>query len=825
MNNGAPPIPQTLYAEVILPIAAPRVYTYQVPAQFQDQITPGMRVEVNFGKTRLYTAVVRRLFTEIPEHLRPKPILDLIDDFPLIHPLQLDFWDWIAQYYLCQLGEVMLAAMPNALRPGSETKITLHPHADEVWETLNDRAYIVAQALQHRHELTLTDVQEILALKSVGKVIKELMLSKVIQLREEIKETFTPKKVLTVQWAAEYQLAASNRKEAFEATAKAPKQTELLLAFVTLERQQNVITRAELLKKANVSAAALEGLVAKKILQVTEREQSRLKFSEEDTGQWPPLSPAQQVALEEIRHCFSAKSTVLLRGITGSGKTRIYLELIQEQLDAGKQVLYLLPEIALTTQMVGRLHAFFGSTMVVYHSRFNQSERVELWQSVSRNEAKLVVAARSGLFLPFAQLGLVIVDEEHDASFKQFQPNPRYHARDAAIWLGTKAGAQVLLGTATPSLETWWNAEQGRYGKVTLTERFGQVALPEIQIVNLKAEAKNKRLHQHFSATLLEVMEQTMAAGEQILLFQNRRGYSPQLWCKTCDWHGKCIHCDVTLTYHKAAHQLRCHYCNYHLPMPSLCPACGSNALHLKGFGTEKIEDEIKIYFPDARISRLDFDTTRGKDAYAQILEAFDQKEIDILVGTQMVTKGLDFENVGLVGILSADHLLSMPDYRATERAYQMMTQVAGRAGRHKKQGTVILQAFDTQHPVIREVRENDFEGFARRELAERKQFLYPPYVRMIKITCGHSTEVKAEEAAKWLALQLQTVYGPYLLGPAEPPIKFLRGMYLRDLLLKLPRKNGVLQEAKSKMQQLFHNMAQDKAFSSIRITVDVDPI
>lgn len=825
MNTGAYPSSPILYAEVILPIAAPLVYTYQVPEILQASIAPGMRVEVSFGKTRLYTAVVKKLLTEAPSHLNPKPILDIIDEQPLIHPLQLEFWDWISQYYVCQPGEVMLAAMPNALRPGSETIITLHPQAEESWEELNDKAFVIAQALQHRHELTLSDVQEILALKSVGKVIKELLLLKVIQLREEIKESFTPKKVLVVEWTADYQSSNAQKKEAFEATTKAPKQTELLLAFVTLERQQSVITRAELLKKANVSAAALEGLVDKKILQVVEKEQSRLKFSEEDEGAWPPLTPAQQIAMKEVNNSFTDNNTVLLHGITGSGKTRLYLDLIQEHLKAGQQVLYLLPEIALTTQMVGRLHAFFGSSMVVYHSRFNQSERVELWQSVSRNEAKLIVSARSGLFLPFAKLGLIIVDEEHDSSYKQFQPNPRYHARDAAIWLGNKAGAKVLLGSATPGLETWWNAEQGKYGKVHLKERYGQIDLPEIHLVNLKAEAKNKRLHQHFSKTLLESIEQTIAAGEQVLLFQNRRGYSPQLWCKTCDWHGKCIHCDVTLTYHKAAHQLRCHYCNYHLPMPSLCPACGSNALHLKGFGTEKIEDEIKIYFPDARISRLDFDSTRGKHAYAQILEAFEQKEIDILVGTQMVTKGLDFENVGLVGILSADHLLAMPDYRASERAFQMMTQVAGRAGRHKKQGKVILQAFDTQHPVIREVIANDFNAFARRELSERKQFLYPPYVRMIKITCSHSAESKAEEAAKWLGLQLQTTYGPYLLGPAEPPIKFLRGMYLRDLLLKLPRKKGVLTEAKQQMQALFNAMAQDKAFSAVRITVDVDPL
>ena len=856
MENFHPVPASSTFADVILPLAAPKPYTYAVPEELVAQLQTGVRVEVQFGGNKLYAGLVLKVHRQMPAH-RVKSILSVIDDEPILNEKTLEFWKWLADYYCCSLGEVMDAALPANLKLASERRLTLSPIYDGNFTGLNDKEFLIAEALSIQETITIDDVRKILNQKSVIHVIKRLLEKKVIYLYEEMEEKYKPKKVACVRLLEPYRSNQELLQEAFEMCARAMRQTEALLAFVQLARQQQAgdggVLRSEVYKKAGVDSSVLHAMAKKGIFELYEREVSRLGGYEEDLSEIDELAEQQVKALDEIRSHFTEKNVVLLHGVTGSGKTRVYVELIREAIERGEQVLYLLPEVALTTQIISRLQKNFGDQIAVYHHRITHNERVELWHSVRQSNSlqsgspetgfglptdglrteglktaglqNCILGARSALFLPFENLSLVIVDEEHDSSFKQNDPAPRYNGRDAAIYLAHLHGAKVLLGTATPSLESYQNVKAGKYGLVEMTERFGGIEMPEIVVVDAKEEAKLRKLQSHFTSVLLDELKAAMERGEQAILFQNRRGYAPTLRCTTCGWHSECLHCDVSLTYHKFRNNLQCHYCGYQIELAKTCPACGSIELKLQGFGTEKIEDELKIYFPDASIGRMDYDAVRTKDAHARIINDFEEKRLDILVGTQMVTKGLDFENVGVVGVISADQLLQFPDFRSGERGFQLITQVAGRAGRRGKRGKVIVQAMNVAHPVIREVLDNDFHTFFNREIMERKSFGYPPFARLIKITLKHKKPDVLNRGSKVFANVLKNKLGKRVLGPSVPAVGRVRGQFLLDILIKMEMNPSLWKTTKNLIGEATQTMQQAEGFSTVRVNVDVDPV
>ncbi|MCB0527429.1 MAG: primosomal protein N' [Saprospiraceae bacterium] len=812
------------YADVILPLPLPRrAYTYEVPAALVERLIPGIRVEVQFGQSKLYSGLVERVHTERPDY-RTKHVIAVLDDVAVASPQQLQLWDWMADYYCCTLGEVMQAALPGHLKLSSETRLVYNPDYGDNFSGLSDDEYLIAEALLLQHEISIDDARKILNKKTVFPAIQALMGRGVLSLREDLQEKFKPKKVAAVRLAEPYRSQPELLKPVFEDLQKKERQAEILIAYLALGKQRDHVLKQELLQKADVSPSSLQTLAKKGILEIYEREMSRLSGYEDEISEAGELSAAQQQALQEIRSSFGEKEVALLHGVTGSGKTRLYLELIREITSRGGQVLYLLPEIALTTQLVGRLQRILGNDIAVYHSKINYNERVEIWRSAAAGKA-VIMAARSGLFLPFQQLELIIVDEEHDASFKQFDPAPRYHARDTAIYLARLYGAKVLLGTATPSLESYYNAQSGKYALVMLDERFGGLQLPEIQPIDLREQMKKRQMQSIFATPLLEALQAALDYGEQVILFQNRRGYSPILECQTCGWTAMCRHCDVSLTYHKHSNRLQCHYCGYQTAPVSTCPACGSGKISLLSFGTEKIEDELKIFLPKARIGRMDLDTAGTKTSLSNLLNDFEEKRIDILVGTQMVTKGLDFENVGIVGVLGADQLVRFPDFRSGERAYQLLTQVAGRAGRKHKRGKVLMQAYDPAHPVLQEVLRGDFKSFMLRELNERREFHYPPFFRLIHITLRHRDAKTVHEAAAVFAKMLKAQLGERVLGPVIPHIPRVRGLYAEEIMLKLEKSATLLSEAKSLIRHSTQLMLGRQGLGRVLVAVDVDPV
>ncbi|PHN03810.1 replication restart helicase PriA [Flavilitoribacter nigricans] len=816
------PVTET-FVNVILPLATPKPYTYHVPEELIPEVKFGLRVEVQFGKQKRYSGLIIEVHQNAPEGHRTKPIIGIVDDAPLINERQLKLWNWLAGYYGCTLGEIMHAALPANLKLASETILSLSPLYDGDFVHLEDKEYLIAEALTIQDELSIEEVRDIIGTKTVYPLIRAMLEKRIIYLKEDIKEKYKPKSVACVKLAEPY---ASDRKQlnaAFDKLTRSERQTEALMAYIQLEKQQDYIRRQDIYKKVNADSSVLKAMEKKGVFELYDREVSRLGSYEEETVDAAELSEQQSDAIERSKTLFEKQDVVLLHGVTGSGKTRVYVELIREALERGEQVLYLLPEIALTTQITDRLQQIFGDDIAVYHSRLNNNERVEMWNAVLQDKP-IVLGARSALFLPFSNLGLIVVDEEHDRSYKQHDPSPRYNGRDAAIVLAQLHGAKVLLGTATPSVETYHNVLKKKYGLVAMPERFGGIQMPEILVVDLKNEQKKRQLQSHFSSVLIAELKGALERGEQAILFQNRRGFSPTYRCSTCGWHAECVHCDVSLTYHKYFKQLKCHYCGYQTALPKNCPACGSTGLILKGFGTEKIEDELKIYLPTAKIARMDFDTVRSKHAHAQIINDFEEKRIDILVGTQMVTKGLDFENVGIVGVLSADQLLQFPDFRASERAFQLMVQVSGRAGRKHKRGKVIIQAFNTASPVLKEVFQNDFPTFINRELRERNDFLYPPFVRLIRITLKHKKPELLNDAAKLYAKLLKTALGSWVIGPAVPYISRVRGYYLLDFLIKLERDAKKIRFAKDTVLNSIDEMQRAEGFSGVRVNVDVDP-
>jgi primosomal protein N' (replication factor Y) (superfamily II helicase) len=829
-ENFHPEVATSAFVEVILPIAVPKPYTYRVPEELVAQVQFGVRVEVQFGRSigsrdggKLYTALVINVHRQAPENVKPRPILSVIDEQPVINRFQLKLWNWMADYYCCTLGEVLNAALPANLKLAGETTITLSPLFDENFQGLDDKEYLIAEALTIQNEISIEDVRKILDQKTVYPLIKRMLDKRIIYLKEDLKEKFKPKTVACVRLQEPYRSQPKMLEEAFEKAGRSNRQVEALMAYVQASKKQEYVLRQDIYKLAGVDSTVVKALAQKGIFELYDREVSRLGGYEEETAEADALSPQQQRVIGEIGKEFKEKSVVLLHGVTGSGKTRVYIELIRDAIAEGKQVLYLLPEIALTGQIINRLQKVFGDQIAVYHSRLSNNERVELWNATLEGKP-IVLGARSALFLPFDNLGLVVVDEEHDPSFKQNDPSPRYNGRDGAIFLAHLHGAKTILGTATPSIESYFNTKSKKYGLVEMPERFGGLELPETVIVDAGEELKKRKLQSHFTTVLIDELKAALERGEQAILFQNRRGYAPTYRCTTCGWHSECIHCDVSLTYHKFHNNLKCHYCGYQTKLPQSCPACGSKQLALQGFGTEKVEDELKIYLPDAKIGRMDLDTVRSKNAHVQIINDFEERRLDILVGTQMVTKGLDFDNVGVVGVLSADQLLQFPDFRSGERAFQLMLQVSGRAGRKHKRGKVIIQAFNTGSPVLQEVIDNDFTGFFAREIQERRDFRYPPFCRLIRITLKHKNPKVLNDATLVFDKVMKSRLGDWVVGPAIPYVSRVRTLYLMDFLVKLEKDARKMRFAKEVISDATHQMQSAEGFSGVRVNVDVDP-
>lgn len=819
---------ETKFADVILPVPIPGMYTYRVPWELNEDVEVGKRVVVQFGRSKLYSGIVRKVHPFPPQKYEAKYIQSVLDESIVVTELQFKFWEWIVEYYMCYLGDVMQAALPGGLKLSSETRIVLNPDHGIKGDQLTDQEYVVTEALETNEVLSLPEVTEILGIKTVYPIIKSLIEKKVVMIEEELKERYRPRMATYVRLAGDY-AREEQLEEAFNQLSRAPKQLQLLMKFVELSRffseEPQEVKKLALQKSIDAGAAQVNSLVKKGIFELYEVEEGRLSTWDKEKRNVHDLSEDQQKAFDEIKSSFQEKPVCLLHGVTSSGKTEIYVKLIKETLAEGKQVLYLLPEIALTTQIINRLRNFFGDEIGVYHSKFNQSERVEIWKDLlEKKRFNIVLGARSALFLPFTDLGLIIVDEEHETTFKQYDPAPRYNARDASVVLAHMHGAKVLLGSATPSVESYTNAKEGKYGLVELFKRFGGVQLPEIQVADLKDEAKKKKMKAHFSSFLAKHIEEALENKEQIILFQNRRGFSPFIQCETCGWTPFCKRCDVGLTYHKYLNKLKCHYCGYEARMPKTCEACGSHEVKLNGFGTEKIEEDIELIFPKASVARMDLDTTRSKNAYQRIINDFEDRQIDILVGTQMVTKGLDFDNVALVGVLNADQMLNFQDFRAHERSYQLMSQVAGRAGRNKKRGKVIIQSYQPYHPIIRNVIQSEYFEMYTQQIIERRNFKYPPFYRLIQFTLKHKDKDHLNNGAAHFGKVMRTKFGDRVLGPEYPAIARIRNLYQKQILLKI-EKTASIKKAKEIIKDKLIDFAQDKEFKSIRIIVDVDPI
>lgn len=806
------------YASVILPLAIEKAYTYTVPEELRAELQIGVRVEVPL-KNKLYSGLVVEIHDTYEVEYRLKPIISVLDSEPIITPHQLVFWEWIAHYYCCTIGEVMTAALPSAFRLSSETQIVLKEGVD-THHDLTDDEYLIAEAVSIQNILTIEEIRSILDRKTVYPLIRDLIDKQVITIQEELKQKYKPKLVNYVELHEDYN--TSNIDAAYELLSRSTHQTNALLAYIQLARNGSQVPSSAVQELADVSSSVLKAIEKKGVFHCFKKEVTRLSFDEAE-GELPALSDEQKEALSKIDECFNENKPALLHGVTGSGKTRVYMELIEKTLAEGRQVLYLLPEIALTTQIVDRVKYIYGEEVAIFHSRLNDQERVEMWKEVLMGKG-IVIGARSALFLPFSKLGLIIVDEEHDPSYKQIDPNPRYNTRDAAIILARNVDARIILGTATPSLESYTNAQQDRYGYITMSKRYGDVKLPEFQIIDLQYSKKTGRMKSIFSFGLMEMIESALNKKEQIIIFQNRRGYTPIINCDTCGWKAECRHCDITLTYHKFFDECRCHYCGYRTKRPVECPACGNKVLNEIGFGTEKIENELAELFPEARIGRLDYDSTRSKNAYVSILQDFANRELDILVGTQMVTKGLDYDNISLVGILNADSIFRFPDFRADERAFQIITQVAGRAGRRKKQGQVAVQTYTPSYPLFSEIINYDFEGFVGRILHDRKQFHYPPYIRMIEIEVLHKKHRTNYEAAEYLAKYLQHRYKKRIQGPVEPGVARRKGYYVQQITIKMENKVSVINDVKRYLRDMVAKLKNTPGFKSVRVRINVDP-
>lgn len=829
----------TYFADVILPLHIHGTYTYRVPQEYNDAIRVGQRVVVQFGPKRLYSAVVRRIHEQAP-HYRVKYIMAILDAEPLVSESLFHFWEWIADYYMCYVGDVMAIALPSAFRLASESSVSIHPDFSGELSNLTDNEMRVVRLLTDHPVMTVDDISRAIGVQKMMPLLNTMIEREIIVMDEELRERFTPRKSAYIALAEDY--AEQERLKALfdslEKKKSTQKQVDLLLKFMQMSQMgKQSVPRRQLLNTADgqpVSESALKTLIRNGVLRQEEKTESRLE--EADAVLSPEsiqLNDEQQAAFDYLCNC--EKPVSLLHGVTSSGKTEVYIKLIHEVIKQGKQVLFLLPEIALTAQIINRLRKYFGNRVGVYHSRFSSSQRAEVWSGTMEADEgrrlQVLLGARSALFLPFRNLGLVIVDEEHDGSFKQHDPAPRYHGRDAAIYLAHLWGAQTVLGSATPSLESYFNAQQGKYGLCEMKKRYGGLRLPEVMCADMKEESNRIRREVgaqaagavHFSKFLLDHIQEALDRHEQVILFQNRRGFSLRIECDDCHWTPHCQHCDVSLVYHKATNSMRCHYCGYSIPLPTECPACHGHHLTMKGFGTERIEDDLSILFPDAKVARMDLDSTAQKNRYMEIINDFQDRRIDILVGTQMVTKGLDFDNVSVVGIVSADNLIYFPDFRAFERAFQQMTQVSGRAGRHGHQGKVIIQTYNPYHQAIRNVIDNDYQEMYRSQINERRVFRYPPFYRLIDITLKHRESETLNDAAARYAAGLREVFGTRVIGPEYPSVSRIRGLYIKKIMLRFERSEAIA-EAKKIILDLADRLKTDKRLSSLQIHFDVDP-
>jgi primosomal protein N' (replication factor Y) len=812
------------FIDVILPIPIEKLFTYQVSQTEAEFLKSGMRVAVPFGKSKIYTAIVHHIHNTAPQVYEAKEIHQILDEVPIVTQNQLKLWEWIASYYLCTLGDVMRAALPGAFILESDKQIRLNSKVQVDEHELRDGEFLVYEALQHQSSLSIHEIASIIERKNALPVINRLINKQLVNLQEELYEKYIPKMVRFVKLHHKY-TSESALQDLVNGMSRAPNQQEVLLTLFTLSAQtKKPIKVSQLVAQSNTSSAIVKALIDKDILEEYHLQQDRVVYENVSSKRVTQLNTIQENALKTINNAFKDDKVSLLHGITSSGKTEVYVKLIEQNIKEGKQVLYLLPEIALTTQLVSRLQQYFGEQVAIYHSKYSVHERVEVWYNMLNNisKAKIILGARSALFLPFTNLGLVLVDEEHEQSFKQFDPAPRYHARDAAIVLAQFFNANVLLGSATPSVESYYNALNGKYALAEMHERYNSVLLPEIELVDIKTKHKKKLMNGHFSDVLISEMTQALAEGFQIILFQNRRGFSPIIECVTCGHSPQCPNCDVSLTYHQYKNELRCHYCGHHIAMQQQCMACGSHELDSKGFGTEQVEEEVKALFPDAKVARMDSDTTRGKYAYEKLITAFEQEEIDILIGTQMLSKGLDFRNVKLVGVMNADTMLNFPDFRAHERSFQLIQQVAGRAGRTDVRGKVLVQTYNPYHTILQQVSVNDYQGMYKDQLNERYQYKYPPIYRLIKITLKHKDYNKVYVASTWYAKSLRQYFGEYVLGPEFPPIARIRNQYHKNILIKIPQKQS-LPKTKEAIVKVNNSFKSIKDFNSVKVILNVD--
>lgn len=817
-----------LFADVILPLPLPRLFTYLVPGDMANGIVPGVRVVVPFGKKKQYSGIVFSLHHDKPANYATKPLLSVMEHTPIVTAQQLDFWQWMAEYYQCSLGEVYKAAMPSGLKLESETRVYYNPDYEQTGD-LPGKALKVLSFLAEKKVCSIAEINDHLQQKSCFSILQQLIEEEAVFVSESLKEGYRKKTENHLKLGEKFRDETALH-DAFDALDKAPKQLNLLMTFIQKTGGAGKalagesLPRKTLLAGDNNAASPLNELIKKEVFEQFPFEIGRLDLSQGKVEEKSSFSTAQQKAYDEIETALIDHEVVLFHGVTSSGKTELYIHLIEKHLAKGEQVLYLLPEIALTTQITTRLKRHFGNKLGIYHSKFSSEERVEVYRDLlESNNYQVVLGVRSSIFLPFKNLGLLIIDEEHEHSFKQFDPAPRYHARDAGIMLAHKHGAKVLLGTATPSIESYFNAKRGKYGLVELHTRFEDIQLPKILIADTKEARRKKQMKSHFTPLLLDHVKSALESQQQIILFQNRRGFSPFLECDVCAWVPRCNFCDVSLTYHKKLNQLVCHYCGHTVTTPHTCQACGSPGLSTKGFGTEKIEEEIKLFFPEARVARMDFDTTRSKKSYQNLISDFETGNLDILIGTQMVTKGLDFDHVSVVGILNADNMLNIPDFRAFERSFQMMAQVSGRAGRKNKQGTVVLQTSSPDHPIIKHVVENDYKSMYSTQLEERQMYKYPPYFRLMNLLLKHKNKVVVERASEALAARLRAILGERVLGPQEPPVGRVQNQYLSRIMLKFEKGHSPARVKKIVNDAINHTLAQ-KQWRYVSIHTDVDP-
>lgn len=812
------------FVEVILPLPLERNFTYAITAAEAQFIRPGFRVAVPFGKRNVYTGVVYKVHNNPPVAYEAKSIHSILDKSPILNSFQFQLWEWISNYYMCTMGEVLRASLPSIFLLESETLISLNKSSDSEISNLSDEEYLVFEALQQQSSLKIDEINTIINKKNSFPILQRLLDQKIIVSEQEVSEKYKPKLVRCVKIHSDYE-NQNNLQDLLESLTRSVKQRELVLNYFSLATQNTQIEVSELKTKSNATSTQIKALIDKGVFEDYFFQIDRVKFENSGVGISKDLNNYQELALKQINTSFETYDISLLHGVTSSGKTEIYVKKIEDIVAKGKQVLYLVPEIALTSQLVHRLKQYFGNKIAVYHSRYSQNERLEVWNHVLNNSesARVIIGARSSVLLPFRDLGLVIVDEEHEQSYKQFDPAPRYHARDTSIILASMFKAKTLLGSATPSIESYFNAKnQKKYGYIPLMHRFNNVLMPEIELVDLQDKYKRKQMTNHFSDRLLIEIKDALESGFQVILFQNRRGYSPIVSCNTCGHTPECSNCDVSLTFHQYKNQLRCHYCSFVMAMQASCGACGGVEIDTKGFGTEQIQEEIETLFPDAKVARMDLDTTRGKYSYDRIISSFEKKEVDILVGTQMVTKGLDFRYVKLVGVLNADQLINFPDFRAHERSYQLLQQVSGRAGRTDIRGKVIIQTYNPNHAILQQVSVNDYDSMFLDQLEDRRIYKYPPYCRIIKLTLKHKDYNKVNNGAEWFAISLRRVFKANVLGPEFPVVSRIRNQYHKNILLKIPQ-NQSLVKTKSVINKIKTTFLSTTDYRAVKLLINVD--